>query len=513
VKNNNIFQENPLPKGFIKYKPLSELTSTHDEIKPLVKHKGDLMFHDTMISLFKHIEIKDGMTLSFHHHLRDGDFVMNMILEHIHKLGIKNLTLAASAIFPVHNELVKYIESGMITSIVTNYLNGEVAKKVSQGRLKGLLIMDSHGGRPRAIETGELVIDLAFIATPAVDQNGNGSGVDGKNACGTLGYPQVDLRYAKQKVLVTDTILKTLTKIDIEACYVDHILKVESIGDRLKIVSGTTKPTKDPVQLKIAHLTEQLLFELGLIKTGFSFQTGAGGTSLAVAKALEERMITHHVKGSFASGGITDFLVKMHVKGLFERLYDVQCFDLSAVESYKINHNHFLMSASQYANPLNPDRIAKKLDVVILGATEIDLNFNVNVTSDSSGYIMGGSGGHSDTAFGAKVSIITTQTIKGRMPSIKDQVTYTTTPGETVDILVTERGISINPRRQDLMNKLQKSKLPIYKIEELYQKVLSLTGIPKKPSIDKTKIVGYIRYPNGTIIDTIYKVGDSTHVF
>jgi citrate lyase subunit alpha / citrate CoA-transferase len=508
VKNDYTFSEIPLPKGFIAYKPMNTFISTRHEIMPIKMRKGNLLFHDSMISLFKHIEIKDGMTLSFHHHLRNGDFVMNMILEHISKLGIKNLTLAASAIFPIHAPIVNYIKSGMITSIVTNYLNGEVAHQVSQGLLKGLLIMDSHGGRPRAIETGELVIDLAFIATPAVDRNGNGSGVDGKNACGTLGYPQADLQYAKQKICITDTIFDSLTKIDIEACYVDHILVVDSIGDHTKIVSGTTKPTKDPVQLKIAQLTEQLLFELDIVKPGFSFQTGAGGTSLAVAKALEHRMMKNNIKGSFASGGITDFLVKMHENGLFERLYDVQCFDLSAVESYKNNENHFSMSASHYANPLNPERIAKKLDCVILGATEVDLDFNVNVTSNSNGFIIGGSGGHSDTAFGAKVSIITTQTIKGRMPSIKTKVTHITTPGETVDIVVTERGIAIHPNRQDLINKLSTSKLPILSIQSLYEKVIHMTGIPNPPLLNKKEVIGYIRYPNGTIIDTIYKVGD-----
>ena len=129
-----------------------------------------------------------------------------------------------------------------------------------------------------------------------------------------------------------------------------------------------------------------------------------------------------------------------------DKLFDVQCFDLEAVRSYRENKNHIGMSASKYANPFdNP--VVNNLDFTILGATEIDLNFNVNVTTDSYGTIIGGSGGHADSAYGAKVTIITTQIMKSRMPIIKDRVTAITTPGDSVDILVTERGIAVNPNR------------------------------------------------------------------
>ena len=36
--------------------------------------------------------------------------------------------------------------------------------------------MQTHGGRPRAIEYGDLVIDVAFIAASCVDKLGNSSG-------------------------------------------------------------------------------------------------------------------------------------------------------------------------------------------------------------------------------------------------------------------------------------------------------------------------------------------------
>ncbi len=34
-------------------------------------------------------EIKDGMTLSFHHHFREGDYVVNMVMERIYARGNK----------------------------------------------------------------------------------------------------------------------------------------------------------------------------------------------------------------------------------------------------------------------------------------------------------------------------------------------------------------------------------------------------------------------------------------
>lgn len=463
---------------------------------------------ESISNIFEVLKIQDGMTLSFHHHLRDGDYVLNLVLEEIKKRGLKDLTLAPSSIFPIHQPMVELIKNGQIKNIYTNYINGPVAKAVSEGHLKGMLVMDTHGGRPRAIESGELKIDVAFIATPAANTFGDGNGIQGQSQCGALGYAISDLYYAKHKVVITDYLTEDLLVKEIDGSYVDYVVKVDKIGNPDGIVSGTTKPTKDPVQLKIAKDTIKVMDALGLIKNGMSFQTGAGGTSIAVADLLRKKMIENNIKGSFASGGITSYLVKMHEEGLFEELYDVQCFDLEGIRSYRENLKHHPMSASEYANPCYMDAVVNKLGVVILGATEIDLDFNVNVTTDSSGYLMGGSGGHSDTAYGAKVSIITSNLIKSRTPIIKQSVTALTTPGSTVDIFVTERGITVNPRRKDLLEILRKASFPVVSIETLYQKAIEITGLPK-PIEKDDKIIGQIRYRDGSIIDTLYQVRKS----
>lgn len=474
-------------------------------IIPEKKQNNQILFFDSLEEMFSKMGIRDGMTLSFHHHLRNGDEVLNQTAKTVEKLGLKNMHFAPSSIFPNNNCLSNLIKNKNITSITTNYLNGEVAKTISLGYLDNLLVMETHGGRARSIESGELSIDFAILATPAVDKLGNGSGSFGKNACGALGYAIPDLKYANKVILVTDTIIEKIDNPEFPNSYVDAIVVLPSIGEQKGIVSGTTKITNDPVGLKIAKDTTKLLQELGMIKPGFSMQTGAGGTSLAVADFVKKQMIADKIVGSFASGGITSYYVQMLKLGLFKKLFDVQCFDLEAVASYRDNENHLAMSSSEYGNPMEQNPIVNNLDFVVLGATEIDLDFNVNVTTDSNNLIIGGSGGHSDTAYGAKVTIITTNLIKSRMPIIKEKVTTCTTPGFDVDILVTERGIAINPLRKDLINKLSKSRLNIKAMDELLALSYQITSKPQEIQ-HGNKIIGVVKYRDGSIIDSIYQI-------
>lgn len=497
-----------VPEGFSLFNGSNEYKNHLSEYKKIAEKEKSENYKklETISEIFDYFKITDGATLSFHHHLRNGDAVLNLVCEEIKKRNLKNIHLAASSLFPNNDSsLHDLIINQNITKITTNYLNGKTAEVIGKGKLKELLVMETHGGRARSIETGELKIDLAILATPCVDLNGNGTGKKGKNACGVLGYAIPDLHYAKNVVLVTDTIKEKITDPELDGAYVDAVLVIDSIGDKNGIVSGTTNITKDPVGLKIARDATKLLKELGVIKNGFTMQTGAGGTSLAVASYIKKEMIENNIVGDFASGGITGYYVEMLRNGLFKKLYDVQCFDLSAVESSLVDKNHLLMDASMYGNPYYNNPIVNGLDLVVLGATEIDLNYNVNVTTDSFGKIIGGSGGHSDTANGANITMITTQLIKSRIPIIKEKVTTISTPGEDVDILVTERGICINPNRQDLLDKLRDSKLNIMKIEDLLNLSYEIT---KKPAnIERSEeIVGVVKYRDGTIIDSIYKL-------
>jgi citrate lyase subunit alpha/citrate CoA-transferase len=220
---------------------------------------------------------------------------------------------------------------------------------------------------------------------------------------------------------------------------------------------------------------------------------------------VRDIMKKKNIKGSFAAGGITGYIVDMFEEGLFRSLFDVQCFDLQAVESYRNNRCHQGMSASMYGNPHNKGAVVNQLDVMVLGATEIDKNFNVNVTTGSNGIIMGGSGGHSDTAAGSKLSIVVTQLVKGRLPIIVDEVTTITTPGETIDVVVTERGVAVNPLREDLIKKLNAAGIETITIEALMSIAEEMTGVPEKIQTDD-KIVAVVEYRDGTVIDVVRKI-------
>jgi len=473
------------------------------------KEPSKTVFLNSLEEAFDLYAIRSGMCLSFHHHLRNGDFVLQKVCEVIKKRDIADLHFAPSSVFPSYTNMVALIENGTITDVHTNYINGPVARVISEGKLKGTLIMNTHGGRARAIESGDLNIDVAFIACPVVDELGNGTGSYGKSACGTLGYAISDLEYADKVILVTDQIVEKIQDFQIDGRYVDAVVKIDSIGDSQGIVSGTTKLTEDPLGLKMAEDCSLLLDYLGIIKPGFSMQTGAGKTSLAVVKYVRDIMKQKGVKGSFASGGITKSYVEMLEEDLFDELYDVQCFDLSAVRSYHENKNHRAMSASHYGNPFEEDPVSRRLSFVILGAAEIDLDFNVNVTTDSMGYLMGGSGGHADIAYESDLTVVISLLVKSGRPLIKDRVMTVTTPGDDIDILITDRGIAVNPKRDDLIRALQDSPFPIYSIEALYQLTHEITGVPGKIE-HSDEIIGYVEYRDGTYIDCLYKGNTKT---
>ncbi|XMB71473.1 citrate lyase subunit alpha [Mycoplasmatota bacterium WC30] len=493
-----------IPDNLKPYQSSDSYKKTKRRLIEKKEKQSKTVFLENIESAFDLYNIKSNQCISFHHHLRNGDFVLQKVCEVVRDRNLMDMHFAPSSIFPSYTNLVSLIKNGNISNINTNYINGEVAKIISQGFLKGKLIMNTHGGRARAIESGDLPIDVAFLACPVVDKFGNGSGSFGKSACGTLGYAISDLQYAKKVVLVTDTVIEKLDNYQFDGIYVDAVIVLNSIGDSKGIVSGTTQLTKDPIGLKLAKDCSALLDYLGVIKPGFSMQTGAGKTSLAVVKFVKDIMKKNNIVGSFASGGITKSYVNMLEENLFDCLYDVQCFDLDAIKSFHKNDNHKSMSASEYGNPFEKNPISNRLSFVILGAAEIDLDYNVNVTTDSMGNLIGGSGGHADIAYGAKITVIISPLIKSRIPLIKDKVMTVTTPGCDVDILITERGIAINPKRQDLLEKLKNSRFPIYTIKELYDLTHKITGVPRSITMDK-KIIGYVEYRDGTYIDTLYK--------
>ena len=118
----------------------------------------------TLEEAIKRSGLQNGMTISFHHHFRGGDKVVNMVVDKLAEMGFKNLKLAASSLSDVHAPLIDHIKNGVITGISTSGLRGALADAISHGLMKEPVVFRSHGGRGSAIANGELKIDVASWA-------------------------------------------------------------------------------------------------------------------------------------------------------------------------------------------------------------------------------------------------------------------------------------------------------------------------------------------------------------
>lgn len=448
--------------------------------------------------------IRNGMTISTHHHFRDGDLIALYLFKIIRELGCKDIVWFPSASFPCHEPIIEYLKDGTIHHIEGS-LNGPLGKFCSEGKMKGMGVLRSHGGRYQAVQDGEVEIDIAVIAAPAADATGNANGLNGPSACGLLGFALADSQFSDKVIVVTDNLVSfPCLPWQIQGNNVDYVVEVERIGIPEKIVSGTTEITKSPDRLFIAELTAKFCEEAGLIKNGFSFQTGAGGTSLAISIFLRDIMREKGIKARFARGGSNKYLVEILEEGLVDYILDGQTFDLEGVRSMRDNPNHVdtnpLISYNYHAK----GNFTGILDIVILGATEVDVNFNGNVVTHSDGYLLHGIGGWQNCLFG-KTVILPVPLFRDRIPIIVDEVTTLCGPGELIDVIITERGIAINPRRKDLLKKLKQSSLPVKSINQLKEEAEEICGKPDKPEFTD-KLVAAVKWVDGTVIDVVRQI-------
>ncbi len=467
---------------------------------------GDKVVADLTTAL-KNANLRDGMTISTHHHFRNGDKVANAIFDVAASLGVKDLRWFPSASFPCHAPVVDHLESGVVHHIEGS-MNGPLGDYCSRGKMRGMGVLRSHGGRWQAVQDGEVHIDIAVIAAPTADPFGNANGLTGPSACGLLGFALVDSVYADHVIVVTDN-LKPFPCIpwQIQGNNVDQVVVMDSVGDSEKIVSGTTRITKSPDRLLIAEYTARFVRDAGIMRDGFSFQAGAGGTSLAFAIFLRDMMIDAGVKARFIRAGSNQYLTKMLEEGLTDYILDGQTFDLDGVRSMRENPHHQDTSPFTSYNFHGKGCFASMLDVVILGATEVDLDFNANVVTHSDGRLLHGIGGWQNCLAG-KCVILPIPSMRDRIPVIVDKVTTLCGPGELIDVIVTERGMAINPLRQDLIEALAGSGLPIKPIEEIKREVDRICGgKPTPPSLEE-KVVAAIKWVDGTVIDAVRQVAN-----
>jgi len=496
-------------KPAIPYKGVGKYHPTGRKYAPLIATCADYpddsnkLVPDLKTALIK-AGLKDGITISTHHHFRNGDLVANKIFNIAFKLGVKDLMWFPSASFPCHEPIIEHMKNGTIHHIEGS-MNGALGKFASQGKMKGVGVLRSHGGRYQAAQDGEVQIDITVIAAPTADPFGNANGLTGPSACGLLGFALADSQYADKVIIITDNLVPfPCIPWQIHGNYVDYVVKEDKIGIPEKIISGTTRITKSPDRLHIAELTAKFCNVTGLIKDGFSFQSGAGGTSLAIGNYFGKIIREKGIKARFARGGSNKFLVEMLEEGLVEYILDGQTFDLEGVRSMRENPNHVDTSPFTSYNYHGKGNFAPILDIVILGATEVDVNFNANVVTHSDGYLLHGIGGWQNCLFGKNV-ILPIPLFRDRIPVIRDEVTTICGPGELIDVIVTERGIAINPLRKDLIEKVKDSDLPIKTIHELKDEAEKICGKPQKIEFED-KIVAAIKWVDGTVIDVVKKV-------
>ncbi len=503
---NEINGQKQIPfKGINKHKPTGNKAKSPIRSCADYPSDGNKLVKNLKEAL-KKAGLKDGMTISTHHHLRNGDVLTNALFDTIKEMGIKNIRWFPSASFPCHAHLIKYLEDGTIHHIEGS-MNGPLGKFTSEGKMKGVGVLRSHGGRYQSVQDGEVHIDIAVIAAPTADPFGNATGDRGKSACGLIGFALADSEYADKVIVVTDNLVPfPCYPWQIQGNNVDYVVEVDTLGDPAKIVSGTTEVTKSPDRLLIAEYVAQFIEEAGIMKDGFSFQAGSGGTNLAFVLYLKERMKAKGVKARFVRGGSTKYLVQLLEEGLTDYILDGQTFDLEGVRSMRENSNHVNTSPFTSYNFHGKGNFASIVDAAVLGATEVDVNFNANVVSHSDGYLLHGIGGWQNCLY-SKCTILAIPSFRDRIPVIVDEVTTLCGPGELIDVIITERGIAINPLRKDLIKAVKGSSLPVRSIHDIKKEIDEICGgAPAKPKVDKNKVVAVVKWVDGTVLDSVFQI-------
>lgn len=465
---------------------------------------GDKRVRSLRMAL-KKCGLRDGMVISNHHHLRNGDRVSLAALQAAAALGVKDLTWFPSASFPCHEPVIDLMKRKVVHHIEGS-MNGPLGEYVSRGKMRGVGVLRSHGGRWQAIQDGEVKIDIAVIAAPSADAFGNADGSHGPSACGSLGFALADSIYADKVIVVTDNLVPfPCVPWQIQGNNVDYVVEVDSIGDPSQIVSGTTQITKSPDRLLIAEYVARFLRDAGIMKDGFSFQAGAGGIALAFVEYLKEMMRAAGVKARFVRGGSTQYLVDLLDDGLTDYILDGQTFDLDGVASIGSNPRHVATSPFTSYNYHGKGNFASMVDAVVLGATEVDLDFNANVVTHSDGLLLHGIGGWQN-CLTSRCTILALPSFRDRVPVIVDKVTTIVGPSELIDVVITERGIAINPRRKDLLRAARRSDLPIRPIKDIHSEVQDMMGgKPQRPP-QSDDPVAVIKWVDGTLLDTVWRV-------
>ena len=468
--------------------------------------------------------IKDGDTISYPHYYRTGDTGLKMVVDKLRATNKKGIVIYGNAYFDhVDPWLIQAVRDGVIGGLYGNpyralgdhITKGEVLPWVSVGF--------SHGGRVRKLQTGEVHVKVAFGPVPMADIHGNANGMLGKpeELCGPIGLFTADAEYADYVCLLAGTVSDSLIfPASLSMELVDFVVPVPSAGQNSGIGSGTldiAKAKANPFNAKIAANVIGVMKASGVIRDNFGFQVGSGA-GLVVLDGIRAILKDLKIRANFTMGGITSLHVDMLEEGTVRHLMHGQLFEPSprVIASMLENPNHHEVTTSYYASVANKEAAVNMLDTAVLSALEVDLGFNVN-TVCAGGRIIGGIGGGQDVAAGADLTIMFLPLATGKdgkgFPKVVEKVYTRTTPGEVIDVVVTEEYVAVNPAskstyRDALLANGAAAGLKMVSIEELRAKSVEAAKafgtIPQAPEATGD-IVHAIEWRDGTLIDVIRK--------
>lgn len=468
--------------------------------------------------------IRDGDTISYPHYYRTGDVGLKMVVEKLREKRKKGIIVYGNAFFDhVDPWLIEAIRDGVIGGFYGNPYRALGDHVVKGDVLPWVTIGFSHGERVRKLQTGEVHVKVAFGPVPMADIHGNANGLLGKpeEACGPVGLFAADAEYADYVCLLAGTVSETLvmpTPLSMEQ--VDFVVPVPCAGQSSGIGSGTldiAKAKANPFNAQVADNVTKVMKASGVVKDNFAFQVGSGA-GLIVLDNIRTMLKEMKIQANFTIGGITSLHVDMLDEGTVRHLMHGQLFEPSPrVIASMLNHpGHHEITTAYYASVAGKEAAVNMLDLAVLSALEVDLNFDIN-TVCAGGRIVGGIGGGQDVAAGADLTIIFLPLATGKpgkgYPKVVEKVYTRTTPGEVIDVVVTEEYIAVNPKsassyKDAILTNGRAAGLKIVSIEELHRKsveaAMAYGAIPPTPEATGD-VVHAIEWRDGTLLDVIRK--------
>jgi len=469
--------------------------------------------------------INDGDTISYPHYYRTGDNGLKSVVDKLRETSKKDIKLYANALFD-HTDpwLIEAIRDGVIGGIYGNVYRKLGAHVVAGDLLPWVSVGFSHGNRVRKMQTGEVNIKVAFGPVPMADIYGNANGSLGKpeELCGPVGLFTADAEHAQYVCLLAGTVSERLimpTPITME--WVDFVVPFDTPGLNSGIGSGTLdigKARSNPFNAKVADNVTRVMKAAGVVKDNFAFQVGSGA-GLIVLENIRQMLKEAKITANFSIGGITGLHVDMLEEGTVQNLMHGQLFEPNEkmFHSFRTNPNHYEITTGYYASVANKESAVNMLDLAVLSALEVDLDFNLN-TVCAGGRIIGGIGGGQDVAAGADLTIIFLPLATGKngkgFPKVVDRVYTRTTPGEVVDVVVTEEYAAVNPNssstyKEAVIANAREAGVKLLTIEELHRKSMEKAaefGVTPPPAETTDEVVHVIEWRDGTLLDTIKRM-------